>query len=179
MRGPRDMARLSELPPWAKPLDVERLADEAAGVEFVVPLEELSALRSNDARVAGSVSGRVQFAREQGRAVAELRFTGTATLECQRCMQPLERALEVKSRVALIAAEADAPRVPADLEPVLAEGGRISIGKLLTEELLLALPIVPLHELGEACAAAAEVPVQERGTETHKPFARLAELLKR
>jgi len=178
MRGPRDM-RLSELPPWAKPLDVERLADESAGVDFAVPLEELAALRSEGAPVSGTVSGRVQFSREQGRAVAELRFSGTATLECQRCMQPMERALEVKSRVALIAAEADAPRVPADLDPVLAEGGRISIGKLVTEEVLLALPIVPLHEPGEACAAAAEVPAQEQGSETHKPFARLAELLKR
>jgi DUF177 domain-containing protein len=167
------------LPPWAKPLDVDRLADGAADVEFAIPLDELAGLRSGRTAVAGSVSGRVHFTREQGIAIAELELTGTATLECQRCMKPMDRPLELRSRVALIDSEADAARVPPALEPVLAEGGRISIGELVTEELLLTLPIVPLHEGDGACAAAADAPQEEHGGETHKPFARLAELLKR
>ncbi len=52
-----------------------------------------------------------------------------------------------------VASEADAARVPEDLEPMLAPGGRISIGELITEELLLALPIVPLHEPVQAQCA--------------------------
>ena len=46
--------------------------------------------------------------------------------------------------------------------------------------MLLTLPIVPLHGEGEECRAApAPGVVQERvGEATHKPFARLAELLK-
>jgi uncharacterized protein len=168
------------LPPWAKPLDVDRLADDAAAVDFAIPLDELSGLRCAGAPVGGRVNGRVHFAREQGLTVAQLGLTGTATLECQRCMKPMERALDVKSRMALIASDADAARVPATLEPVLAEGGRISIGALVTEELLLTLPIVPLHESGDACAAAADAQSKApAGGETHKPFARLAELLKR
>jgi uncharacterized protein len=168
------------LPPWAKPLDVDRLADGVATVDFDIPLDELSGLRCAGAPVAGRVSGRVQFAREKGLAVAQLELAGTATLECQRCMRPMERALDVKSRMALIASDADATRVPPALEPVLAAGGRISIGALVTEELLLTLPIVPLHEGGDACAAAADAQSKEpAGGETHKPFAQLAELLKR
>jgi len=166
------------LPPWAEPLDVDRLADEAAAVDFAIPLGELSGLRSGRAPVAGNVSGRVNFTRERGLAVADLEVAGTATLECQRCLKPMQRALDVRSRIAFIASEADAARVPAAFEPVLAEGGRISIGELVTEELLLTLPIVPLH--GGVCAAAADArPQAPPGGETHKPFARLAELLKR
>jgi uncharacterized metal-binding protein YceD (DUF177 family) len=82
--------------------------------------------------------------------------------------------------VGLIAAEADVGRVPADLEPMLAPGGRISIGELVTEEMLLTLPIVPLHAEGDECRAAPAPVVKERvGEATHQPFARLAELLKR
>ena len=165
------------MPPWSKPLDVERLADGAADVDFAIPLAELTGLRSEGGAVAGNVSGRVHFAREQGVAVAELVLKGTATLECQRCMQPMECALDSAARIALIATEAQAGELPPDLEPLLAEGGRTSIARLITEELLLTLPIVPLHGGSKGCASAPAA--AERGGETQRPFARLAELLKR
>ena len=94
-------------------------------------------------------------------------------------MQPLSVAVDAVAEVALVGSEADVARVPAELEPMLAPGGRVSIGELVTEELLLTLPIVPLHAGGEACAPApVEAAPAERTQETHQPFARLAELLK-
>ena len=163
-------------PPWSKPLDVDRLADGEADVDFAVPLAGLPGLRAG---VAGSVRGRIHFAREQGVAVAELALKGTATLECQRCMQPMERALESHARVALVATEAEVAELPPDLEPMLAEDGRISLARLITEELLLTLPIVPLHAAGGECTSAPAAAALKEGGETHRPFARLAELLKR
>ena len=165
---------------WSQPLEVDRLADGGADVDFAVPLAEVSGLRSLRAGVAGSLRGRAHFAREEGMPVADLSFSGTVTLQCQRCLQPLEWPLETVSRIALIASEEEAARVPAEREPVLAAGGRISVGELLTEELLLLLPIVPLHEAGARCTnerAAATPPPP--GGETHRPFANLADLLKR
>jgi uncharacterized protein len=97
-------------------------------------------------------------------------------------MQPLTVPLDSEVKVALLATESDVARVPAEFEPVLAPGGRTSIGELIKEELLLSLPIVPLHGGGEPCAVAATAQQgarAERAPETHKPFARLAELMKR
>jgi uncharacterized protein len=163
--------------PWSRPLDVDRLSDSGDEVDFTVALSELAGLR---AVVAGSVAGRARFARSQGFPVAELTVRGAATLECQRCMQPMSVPIDTVVKVALVASETDAARVPAELEPVLAPGGRISIGELIREELLLTLPIVARHGGGERCAAPpAETAAGERGQETHKPFARLADLLKR
>lgn len=168
------------MPPWSRSLDVERLADGAAEVEFVVTLAELSGLRSRRDGVAGEVSGRVHFARQRGLAVAELELHGAATLQCQRCLQPMALPIDSVVRVALVASEADAARVPDDLEPMLAPSGRISTGELITEELLLALPIVPLHAGEAQCAEPpAALTAVEPVSETHKPFERLAELLKR
>ena len=165
------------LEPWSRPLDVDRLADGGAEVEFTIALSELAALRAG---VSGSVGGRLRFRRQQGLAVAELSMRGTATLECQRCLQPLSVPIDAVVEVALVGSESDAARVPEELEPVLAPGGRISVGELVTEELLLTLPIVPLHPASESCAPAPQEPAAaEPGQETHKPFARLAELLKR
>jgi uncharacterized protein len=168
------------LPPWSRPLEVERLADGGADIEFAVPLAELSGLRSLRAGVAGNVHGRARFSREQDMVVAELALHGSATLECQRCMRPMELPIDTLTRIALVASEGEAARVPSDLEPVLVAGGRISAGELVTEELLLTLPIVPLHGHGAVCASAsAGAALPQNGGETHKPFARLGELLKR
>jgi len=94
-------------------------------------------------------------------------------------MQPLELPIDTAARVGLVGSEAEVARVPADLEPMLAPGGRISVGELVTEEMSLLLPIVPLHGADEKCAAAPAA-AQERADEaTHKPFAQLGELLKR
>ena len=167
--------------PWTQPLEVDRLADGEADVDFAVPLAELSGLHSLRAGVAGSVQGRAHFAREAGVPVADLQFGGTVTLQCQRCLQPMERAIAAESRIGLIESEADAARVPLEREPVVAAGGRISVAELLTEELLLVLPIVPLHEDRERCAsesAAAEERRPDSG-QTHRPFAKLGDLLKR
>jgi len=165
------------MPPWSKPIEVERLAEARADVDFEIPLAELPGLKSVHGGVAGSVSGRVHFAPRHELAVAELTLAGSATLECQRCMQPLQLPLSSHVQVALLASEEQVQRVPEDLEPVLAPGGRISVGELVTEELLLSLPIVPLHEGGAGCASG---PQPSSGQdETHKPFARLAEMMKR
>ena len=165
--------------PWSEPLEVDRLADGGADVEFTVPLAELAGLRSLRAGVEGDLHGHAHFAREQGMPVADLAFSGTVSLQCQRCLQPMERSLERVSRIALIASEEEAARVPPEREPVLAPGGRISVGELLTEELLLLLPIVPLHEERECASKPAPAERGAAAGETHRPFANLADLLKR
>ena len=90
-------------------------------------------------------------------------------------------ALDSTTHVALILAEADAAEVPEDLEPVLAHDGRISAGELVEEELLLALPIVPLHEELRECAVPPSAPlVAEEAPQqvTQRPFEGLGELLR-
>ena len=113
--------------------------------------------------------------------VAEVKVEGTASLVCQRCLETMQLGVETSTEVGLIATEADANRVPEELEPVLAPEGRISVGELVEEELLLTLPIVPLHGEDDACEVAPSAPLADNGREeeTQKPFEQLAELLKR
>jgi uncharacterized protein len=168
-------------PPWSQPLDVDRLARGKAEIEFDVPLAELSRLKARIAGIGGSVHGAARFGQQSGFAVAELSLAGKATLQCQRCMQTMELPIEGTSQVALILAEADAAEVPDELEPVLAREGRISAGELVEEELLLALPIVPLHEDPRRCELPPDAPlVADEAAEqvTQRPFEGLADLLR-
>ncbi len=168
-------------PPWSQPLDVDRLSRGEAEVDFDVALADLPRLRSRIAGIGGSVRGRARFGRRSDLAVAELSLAGKATLQCQRCMRPMELGLDSDTEVALIFAESDAAAVPEDLEPVLAPEGRISAGELVEEELLLALPIVPLHEEPAECLVPPNAPLlaqEEPEHVTQRPFAGLAELLR-
>ncbi|HEX4269311.1 MAG TPA: YceD family protein [Steroidobacteraceae bacterium] len=168
-------------PPWSQPLEVDRLARGETEIDFDIPLAELQRLRARIPGIGGSVRGAVHFGRQSDFAVAELSITGKATLQCQRCMQAMEFPIESTTHVALILAEADAAEVPEELEPVLARSGSISVGELVEEELLLALPIVPLHEELRDCAVPPGAPLVSAETAeqvTQRPFAGLAELLR-
>ena len=168
-------------PPWSQPLEVDRLSRGEAEIDFDVPLAELPRLKSRIPGIGGSVRGTARFGQQSGFAVVELSLAGTASLQCQRCMQAMELATESTTNVALILAEADAAEVPDELEPVLAREGRISAGELVEEEMLLVLPIVPLHEELTECAVPPAAPlVADEGPEhvTQRPFAGLAELLR-
>jgi len=168
-------------PPWSKPLDVDRLSE--ADIDFAVPLAELPRLRAQLVGVAGEVHGHVHFRRAAGVVVAELTLSGTARLVCQRCLETMEVGVEAAAEVGLVATEADVSRVPEELEPMLAPEGRTTIGELVEEELLLTLPIVPLHADTDdgVCVVAPAAPLVTTGRkeETQRPFEQLAELLKR
>jgi uncharacterized protein len=90
------------------------------------------------------------------------------------------------ARVALIAAESEADRVPQEFETVHAPENRIRVRDLVEEELLLSLPLVPMHADAGECAGKDAKPEHKPvaadaapGQETQKPFERLGELLKR
>ena len=63
--------------------------------------------------------------------------------------------IETNSPVLLIESEAEAEAAPVEWETYLAAEGRLSLEALAAEELLLALPVVPLHADSSVCEASA------------------------
>jgi uncharacterized protein len=163
---------------WSRRRDIDLLADEHARVDFDIPLAEFPRLRPQLAQAAGSADGRIGFERVQGACVAEIAVSARVSLTCQRCLGPVDYPLRCASRVAMVGDGVEADRAPAGLETILAPERRISVRELVEEELLLALPIVPLHEDAD-CARAPGVPSGGRVTGGQRPFERLDELLKR
>jgi uncharacterized protein len=129
----------------------------------------------------GPLHVHVQFGREQGHIMAQVALRGELLLVCQRCMKPMSWRVDSNSPVLLIEAESQADGAPVEWETYLAVEGRVSLGALAAEELMLALPIVPLHANAKDCGAAASLvttaeqnaPVQDMS----RPFADLRALL--
>lgn len=166
---------------WSKLRDIDPLADGHADIDFEIPLAEFPRLRPQLARTEGSARGRVHFARELGLPVADVEFATEAVLTCQRCLEPMRWPVEGRGRVIMVAEEEQADRLPGELETILAADNRISIRELVEEELLLSMPIAPVHDPGECAASAPEAPVESAPDAQHRqrPFERLGELLKR
>ena len=161
---------------WSRPHDAGQLADRRTDIDFSIPLAALQRLAPQLAGGVGNAQGRASFSRERGLAVVDLSVEASLPLTCQRCLAPMAWPVASHARVAIVADLGVADRVAPDLETVLAPDGRITVGDLVEEELLLSLPIVAMHADSECCRA---MPGDEPGEETQKPFAGLAALLKR
>lgn len=171
---------------WSQLREIAGLSDGQVDIDFAIPLTEFPRLPPQPAGTGEKMSGRAQFRREGGFAVAALDVSGVVHLVCQRCLRAMRHPVIGSARIALVASEAEADRVPPQFEPVHAPAGRIRLRDLVEEEVLLGLPIVPLHEDQRECVTAVDAEIlgvapadADAATNMHKPFERLGELLKR
>jgi uncharacterized protein len=99
------------------------------------------------------------------------------TLECQRCLQPMRLPLRVERRIFFVEGEDTAAALDADTEDdVLALTPALDLFALIEDELLLALPLVPRHDVCQEPLPRALVDDDPAATAVEHPFAALAVL---
>jgi uncharacterized protein len=105
-----------------------------------------------------------------------------ARLSCQRCLQPASFALRFERSFRFVRDEATAlAEDPDSEEDLLVVSRAFDARELIEDELLLALPIVPMHERCDPplpLAAADSLDTVEPQAERPNPFAVLASLRK-
>ncbi|BDY04193.1 23S rRNA accumulation protein YceD [Ferrimonas sp. YFM] len=111
----------------------------------------------------------------KGKAVTEL------TLTCQRCMEPFRQTLAVEFAYSPVTDEAQVEELPDAYEPVeLDEHGEVRLHELVEDELLLMVPMMPMHDLADCSRPETEVVVgdlpKESEDERPNPFAVLQKL---
>ena len=75
-------------------------------------------------------------------------LAGAVVLTCQRCMNALELPLHEQFKVVLVQDEAELELEPGGYEAVLADPVRLDLQMLAEDQALLALPLVPRHDVG-------------------------------
>ena len=110
-----------------------------------------------------------------------LRAQAVVTLECQRCLTLFDLPLRVETRVQLVQNEEELEAEGAEDDPDapdrLPGSTHFDVQELVEDELILALPYVPKHEV---CPSLPEVLDSAEGGDTRRPspFAVLADLKK-
>ena len=163
--------------PPDRPLDAQGLARSGATVERDYPIAGFARLCDRLAEATGHAAARAEFALLDRFATARLTVEAEVALTCQRCLGQVRRRL--KSASQLVFAPEETPELPPDHEAIGGDPLRLDLAALVEDELILSLPLIPLHTSTEACnAPGVATKPQDEGPEMRRPFAGLKDLLK-
>ncbi len=156
------------------PEAVDPAALAAGGVRLAgrVALAAMARLAADHGVQRGAAAVELQFGIDadgvrylQGLIEAEVALT------CNRCLRRYRTAVRCTPCLAIVADAQAAERLPERYEPLLAGPGPLALAAIVEDELLLALPLVPVHAMGRCRAAAVAEPAPVRRP---NPFAVLA-----
>ena len=128
-----------------------------------------------------SPDGELEVSLELGRDEGGTRYLagsvqGKLVLLCQRCLEPMEYPLGVTFRLGLVHSQEQSQGLSDRYEPLFITGEPASLAEVLTDEVLLALPIVPLHSGASTCRPPATDYQTPTDSQRENPFAVLARL---
>ena len=168
-------------------LDLAAFAHDGASLEGEWPASSLERLADSAApdspakdwpSVGWSLHAEVRRPRG-GKAQTWLQVTAEAqvALTCQRCLKPVEEHLDIDRWIRFVDTEAEAAELDADSDDdVLALPRHLDARELIEDELLLAMPLVPRHEVCPEPLAHADDEAEPEEEERPHPFAKLAAL---
>ena len=132
-----------------------------------------------------AIDASFRFSELDGNPAIDGTLKGSAVVTCQRCMKPLAMNLEERFQVLIVRQEQGDE--PGGYEPVVADPSRLDLRWLAEEQVLLALPLVAMHETNECDEASASATEHEAsiaaaeaddGTR-QKPFQNLRDMLRK
>ncbi len=134
-----------------------------------VAVAEMPRLQDMLAAPEGRVSYVLRGVRGKlGEPMLELTLEGSCQLRCQRCLQALAYPISMTSRLLPVPEDQLDASLPDedDVERIPAQAAMDELD-LVEEEILLGVPLAPMHELGACKAAVATEPAPP---EARRPF---------
>jgi len=140
----------ASFPPYIYP---KRLPAEDAGASGRLKLQDMKRIAE---LLVPPFAGDVQVTLAFGRAGKFRTISGTVccelTLRCQRCLQAKPLLVDHAFALALLTHEKNIEQLPDPYDPLLITDDPISLNQLVEDELLLVLPLVPMHALADCQA---------------------------
>lgn len=171
---------MSDLPNSRVPESVDAWRMVAAQREFEgrIPLAAMTRLRDSLLEPEGDARYVLAFGTDALKLpFAELRIEAELPLECQSSLRRFLLPVRLVQRLGLIRDEADEAALPEEYEALLVEAdGMLKPAELVEDELILAMPVVPVAPGAEAVEREFAPTAEE--TAQANPFAALAGLKK-
>jgi len=161
-----------DFPDWVNPDKAASAGREYSGS---MPLARMSRLEGMIADPGSAeIEFEIDFDRDDHHQIkAVVAVSGQVPLRCQRTLEVYQQAIDSRSTVGIVANDREAEALPDDYEPFLSTDGRVELVRLVGEEVLLGLPLVPIDP------DSSRLPGADKKADTHRPFADLAERLKK
>lgn len=135
-------------------IDPFRLCEARASLSGPVPLKQMQRLKPLLASDSGEINVVLDFdIDELGVPFVKGELKAELPLICQRCLEPLPFVVNQKSSLAWVRSDQEAERLPLRFEPYLVEANPLILNDVIEDELLLALPQIPMHRESECPAS--------------------------
>ena len=141
-----------------------------------LPLSGMNRLREALVDADGDCRYQMEFGRDGlDLPFVEIRAEADLPLQCKRTLERFLHPVRVHQRLGLITDESQEAALPEGMEPILLEaGGELDPAGLIEDELILAIPVVPIDP--RSTEVTAEWPADAEVEEKPNPFAALAAL---
>ncbi len=120
-----------------------KIGFEIQGKLAISNLKRLSGSLLSD---AGELEAELKFDRDGPVPFIVGHIKAQLQLKCQRCMQAMSYPVDINFKIGMVQNEAQMEKLVDEYEPYLLETDNNHLPDMLEEELLLALPLVPMHE---------------------------------
>jgi uncharacterized protein len=163
-------------------IDALRTAQKRLDYQGVYTAEQVERLAESVVSVDSDVENSLSFNIDNQRlAVINGHSDVTVTLECQRCSKPFVHQVHISYCFSPVVSDTQAEALPEGYEPIeVDQFGEVDLLAMIEDELILALPVAPVHdsehcEVSEADMVFGQLPAE---AEKPNPFAVLASLKK-
>ena len=142
--------------------------------EGSLPLSGMTRLREALVDAEGDCRYVMEFGRDGlDLPFVEIRAEADLPLQCQRTLERFLHPVQVHQRLGLITDEAQEDALPEGMEPLLLDAsGELDPAGLVEDELILAIPVVPIDP--RSTEVSAEWPAADDEEPKPNPFAALA-----
>ncbi len=155
------------------------LAGRAARLERHLVLTQMPRVAEAGALEGTYATAQLEFGHFEGRVTVAVQVHGDLTLTCQRCLRPCTCRLDESAVLAVV--ESDTEEVAGGHETLLGDPERLSLTGVIEEQVLLGMPLVPVHEEAANCGAtgvASDAASDDAmADEKQRPFSNLRQLL--
>jgi len=145
------------------------------------PIKQLKRLNEVLLSDQGELDVELKFDRAGPIPFIEGHITAELQLKCQRCMQAMPHAVDIRFKLGLVLNDEHIEKLPDEFEPYMLEDDNNHLPDLLEDELLLALPLVAMHEFDCSDYLQQQSSVHqnevEKAEEKENPFSVLKDLL--
>ena len=161
------------------PVELEpmRYAKSRRDIRGTLRLADMPRLREQLVGAQGSVDVRMVFDIDEHQfVVIAVSFKTKLPLQCQRSLEVFDFDVDGTSLLSPVYHESEAERLPAHYEPLVMADDTVSPLRIVEDELLLLLPLVPKKPLAEDGRKMHYETVETTTVERENPFDVLADL---
>lgn len=131
-------------------VNIIRFAENATRLHGCLSIENMTRLLPSLAKQDGTVDVKLDFGIDgQGVRFIKGQIEADLTLMCQRCMEPFVYAIIDGFTMGMVSSDTEALKLPERYDPLVVTDNMLTIPDMVEEELIIRLPLVPMHDLKE------------------------------